>query len=183
MCEVSGYELVLDPVGEQIEPPASPGSGMRVEGSLQGKKIAIVDNRMDGMRELARALEAKLGSYDVRDVRYWMVPHSIAPAPDVIEEISSKFDAAVIGLGNCGACTTWECQLSATLRGSIPTLDVVTEPFVHIAKASFRGHGLPTQPLVVLPAHVEQAGETEIESCASVVAEACFVELTVAGQA
>jgi hypothetical protein len=182
MCERPDLQIVLDPVGVPADVPLSPGAGTRVEGSLQGKVVGIIDNRMTGMRSLARPLDAVLrDTYQVRDVKYWMIPHSIAVDPDVLKGIPTEVDVAVIGLGNCGACTTWECRLSAALRATIPTLDVVTEPFEPVARTAFRGHGLPSQPLAVLPPHAESADAAELQAFAVSIARACASELTADG--
>lgn len=178
MCEVPGQQLVLDPIGEAVEPPLAAGAGTRVAGDLRAKRVAIVDNRMAGMRDLAAALEADLRRYEVGRTQYWAVPHSIRPGPDVLARIARESDVAIIGLGNCGACTTWECRLSAELRASIPTLDVVTEPFEGVARAGFRRLGLPDQPLVVLPADVDHAAVPQLRQHAAHVADACAAELT-----
>jgi hypothetical protein len=179
MCEVDGYQLVLDPMGEPAEITLSPGAGMRARGALGDLRIGIVDNRMTGMRSLATAIEHALSSdFGVATITHWEVPHSIQPDQEVLADIVQRADVAILGLGNCGACTTWECKLSAELRRCIPTLDVVTVPFEQVALASFRGHGLPDQPLVVLPARVETAGQAEMAPFAVAVARACSDELT-----
>jgi hypothetical protein len=184
MCEIDGFQLVIDPIGELAEIVPAPGAGMRLPGGLADSRIGVVDNRMTGMRPLAAAIErALVVDFDVARVDYWEVPHSIAPDPAVMRAIVEGCDAAIIGLGNCGACTTWECRVSAELRRSIPTIDVVTEPFEPVARAGFRGLGLAFQPLVVLAASAESASAAEIEGFADEVARECAANLVAEGAA
>jgi hypothetical protein len=178
MCKIDGSELVLDPTGQPAEIVPASGAGTRVVGGLGGKRIGIVDNRMTGMRPLAGAIErALVAEFEVASVDHWEVPHSIAPDPEVLATIAESCDAAILGLGNCGACTTWECRVSAELRRRIPTLDVVTEPFVGVARAAFRGLGLPDQPLAVLATSAESATAGKLEGFAASVARECAASL------
>jgi hypothetical protein len=184
MCQVDGFQLVLDPVAQPAEVAPAHGAGRRVEGTMRGKQVGIVDNRMTGMSALADALTRVLvDAYGVKRVHYWMVPHSITPDPSTLTTIAQTVDVAVLGLGNCGACTTWECAVSASLREAIPTLDVVTEPFEEVARTAFRGHGLPEQPLAVLPPGADHAAPTETMRFAEHVAGLCASALTTAGDA
>lgn len=178
MCEIDGFQLVLDPTGRAAEVAPAPGAGARVVGGLGGKRIAIVDNRMTGMRPLAEAIERALVSrFGVAAVRYREVPHSVAPDPEVLTAIAAECDAAILGLGNCGACTTWECRVSAELRRSIPTMDVVTRPFERVAREGFCGLGLADQPLAVLAAGAESASPDQLEAFAAEVARECAASL------
>jgi hypothetical protein len=99
---------------------------------------------------------------------------------DLLKRIAGAVDLALLGLGNCGACTTWECSLSARLRESVPTLDIVTEPFAALARTAFRAQGLPQQPVVVLPSGAETANATDLIRFARLIADECAAELTTA---
>jgi hypothetical protein len=181
MCEQHDLQLVLDPCGSLAEPFVAPNSGVRVEGNLRGKRVGIIDNLLAGMSAIGDALESELvDHYDVAGVARWTVPQSTAPTRETVVVATNNVDCMVIGLGNCGACTTWGCRFSAELRKVIPTLDVVTAPFELLARNSFRGHGLPEQPIVVLRAHAEEANESEMKEFARVIARACASELTTA---
>ena len=183
MCEVDGKQLVLDPRGVESAPVEAPGSGQRVEGDLRGKRVGIIDNLLAGMNELGDALAAELiERYQVSEVRRWIVPQSTVPDPALVEEITQDVDCVVIGLGNCGACSTWTCAFSARLRKNVPTLDVVTQPFAVLAQNAFRAHGLPEQPIVVLRAHAEEADDAEMRQFAGRIAEACASDLTSGSQ-
>src|ERR1700733_12297222 len=141
MCEKAGAQLVLDPRGVEAEPAVAPGSGQRIEGTLRGKRVGIIDNLLAGMRDLGDALAVELEEvHQVCAVRRWTVPQSTVPPLGTIAAISDEVDVAVIGLGNCGGCTTWTCAFSAQLREAVPTLDVVTKPFESLARRAFWAH-------------------------------------------
>jgi hypothetical protein len=133
------------------------------------------------MDRIADAVEAVLtDTHRLKVIQRWDVPMSREIPTDLLTRIADVVDLALLGLGNCGACMTWECGLSAQLRESVPTLDIVTEPFAALARAAFRAQGLPQQPVVVLPRGAETANAADLDRYARLIADACTAELTTA---
>jgi Fe-S cluster biogenesis protein NfuA len=79
----------------------------------------------------------------------------------------SEADVAVVGLGNCGSCTSWTIKDAASAATTgMPTTAVVTEQFAALA-GTLSGHyqrpGLRTQ---VLPFPLQNRPEDEVRSVA-----------------
>lgn len=89
---------ILDPTAA-----ARPGAE-RVPGplpTLRGKVVAILNNRWKSMDLVAERFEAALGrEHGVAEVLHRVIPIS-APAPaELLDEVASRADLAVVGLAN-----------------------------------------------------------------------------------
>jgi hypothetical protein len=179
MCTVDGEVIVLSPVGDPEEIPLGVGAGVRLAGSLRGKRVAVIDNQYPGMADIAAALDKILmKEYGANEVRHWGVKHSAPWDASVVNDIRQHADLAIVGLGNCGACTTWNCRFTAELLVAMPSLNVITRPFVAVARATLRNQGSPEAPLFILPNDPTFDSAVDFAEVARAMAGACQLELT-----
>jgi hypothetical protein len=77
---------------------------------------------------------------------------SLGATAEVLDEIASSCDAAVVALGDCGSCTSWAIHDSVELdRRGVPTVTYVAEPFLPLATHEAAGLGVPDLRLALLP--------------------------------
>jgi hypothetical protein len=179
MCDVAGRQVVLSPFGATRVVPLAAGAGARFAGPLADSRVAIIDNQILGMAELADQLEPVLRQvYGVRDVRRWSVPHSRAVDPDTTTALIAASDVMILGLGNCGACTTWNCEVTAFLAAQVPVMNVVTRRFVGVALAALRARGHPAPALAVVSDTPDLLLPSTLSAEASSIAAATVEQLT-----
>ncbi|MPZ24862.1 MAG: hypothetical protein GEV12_00030 [Micromonosporaceae bacterium] len=151
MCQVdAGYVLVHNPTGvvrpvvqrphEWPDPPA-----VALEHGL-----VIVDNLIPGMTELAASVQARWQAELGGPVRVVQVPHSRPTGAGLSAGLAGS-GLALLGLGNCGACTTWLAELAADLVPRMPVAVLVTDRFAAVARARLRALGEPDLPVVTVP--------------------------------
>ncbi|KEQ54421.1 hypothetical protein [Sphingobium chlorophenolicum] len=152
--------IILDPGASLAHDIADPGPDA---GELAGRKIAIRIDMLwrswDWVSEIwAEALRA-----EGAEVTFW---RSCGRTGEEGEQADREYgallaqsDMAIVGLGNCGSCTSWTIAdaLTAAATG-IPTIAVATAHFEGLAnnlakrggRSGLRLHVLP-YPLDILP--------------------------------
>lgn len=121
--------------------------------SLEGARLALLDNRKPG----AGTLLAALGEILVRDCGVAETSASQKEsagrevASELVAQIASWATAAVTGIGDCAACTASSFRDATALeRAGVRTVLLITEPFVGIRDRIAQMAGLPGYPAVVL---------------------------------
>lgn len=170
---------VLSPVGEIANVPLGAGAGMRLAGTLKGKRVAVIDNYFPGMREIADHLEQILkDEFGVSEVNRWQVTAVEPWTEDIIHDIAGHGDVAIIGLGNSAGCSVWQAQFSVNLMPFMPTLNVVTQMFVGVAQSNLRALGYPDSPLFALPTDPIFDPQRDFKRSAREMAAKCQTDLT-----
>jgi hypothetical protein len=74
----------------------------------------------------------------------------------LLKKVVAECDAAIVGLGNWGGCTSWSIHDTVQLiRGRRPTIEVITEQFDALARSIVRANKLPESTLVMIPGNPE----------------------------
>lgn len=95
---MTGSVRLLSPAAEAFRPTQKLAAPLE---TLEGRTVAILNNRWTSMDIIARALERHLKEeYGVKEVRHWDIPIARSADPRVFEEVLATCDAAVVGLAN-----------------------------------------------------------------------------------
>ena len=90
-----------------------------------------------------------------------------AQADDAYQQFIEGVDAAIVGLGNCGSCTSWTIKDAiAAMTLERPTVGVVTEQFAALAGMLSGHYGRAGLRTVVLPFPLQHRPEAEVRSIA-----------------
>ncbi|ARR56784.1 hypothetical protein HY78_26745 [Rhizorhabdus wittichii DC-6] len=151
---------VLDPTASLAHDIADPGPDA---GALRGKRIAIRIDMLWRSWDWVSAIWAEGLRGEGAEVTFWRScgrtgAEGEAAAMDYAALLRES-DAAIVGLGNCGSCTSWTIAdaLEAAATG-LPTIAVATAHFEGLAhnlakrggRSGLRLHVLP-YPLDILP--------------------------------
>lgn len=128
--------LVLDPTSSLSHNISDPGPDVgTLRGKVIGFRIDMLWRSWDWVSEIwAEALRA-----EGAEVRFWRsmgrTGEEGARMAAEMDEFFSGIDAAVVGLANCGSCTSWTIHdaLNAAARG-MPTVAVATAQFEDLAQ-------------------------------------------------
>jgi hypothetical protein len=122
-------------------------------GSLNGLTIGFLGNLKPNADVLLHATEQLVLAAGAGDTRYHeKVSCSLGASTETLDAIAASCRAAVVGLGDCGSCTSWCIHDAVELdRRDVPSVVYVAEPFVELARFEAKGLGLPSLKLVVLP--------------------------------
>ena len=154
MCFDPATVSVLDPIGRPRVDPSTLTRAPRPTRDMVGARVTIVDNRMNGMDVLTRELVRILAAEFRASVRHAEMPHFPPIHSFTSEAVTDLFggaDLVLVGLGNCGSCTTWDARVAAIAMAHAPVLQIVTEPFLPLALSATRTTGFADPPLAVLP--------------------------------
>lgn len=152
--------LILDPTATLAHDIADPGPDA---GALQGKRIVIRIDMLWRSWDWVSELWAQELRAEGAEVAFWRscgrVGEEGVAADREYGELLVRSDMAIVGLGNCGSCTSWTIAdaLRAAATG-IPTIAVATAHFEGLAnnlakrggRSGLRLHILP-YPLDILP--------------------------------
>jgi hypothetical protein len=176
MCNEPDMIPVLDPFGRSAIDPSTLLSAPRAR-AFPRMRLVIIDNQITGMAQLAAAITANMSealSAVCRHVRVAHFPAIDSYTDEALAEMLTDADMVVVGLGNCGSCTTWNCRLGGLLMRRVPTLQVVAVPFEGLAKAASRSAGYHDVPLAVLP----ESNVSDLSDAAGAAAAAAIVVAT-----
>lgn len=161
--------VVVDPSAELAAGEADPGPDA---GLLRGKRVGF---RVDVLwrswdwvvDEWSKALAAEGAT-----AALWRRAQGLAgdrgrEHAGEFEQFVSSIDVAVVGLGNCGSCTSWTIKdaVSAATAG-LPTVAVATEQFESLARTLASNYGRPGLRLLVLPYPLDVRPEHEVRAIA-----------------
>jgi hypothetical protein len=144
------------------EPPAT----------ARRRGAVLVDNLIPGMTELAEALRTGWRTAVGGPVRVTRVPHS-RPTDAALRDRLARSGLALVGLGNCGACTTWLAELAADLVVRMPVAVVVTDRFAAVARARLAALGEPELPVVAVPDETPAAAPPRLAEIAAAAVATC----------
>ena len=161
--------VVLDPTAEVGASKRDPGPDA---GPLTGK---VVGFRVDALwpswdwvvDEWTKALEA--AGVSVRSFRrvQGLAGSEGTDADKTYAAMLATVDAAIVGLGNCGSCTSWTIKdASQAAEMGLPTIAVVTEQFTGLAGTLAAHYGRPGLRTHVLPFPLQTRPEREVRAIA-----------------
>jgi hypothetical protein len=76
-------------------------------------------------------------------------------------------DAAIVGLGNCGSCTSWTIKdATQAAESGLPAVAVVTEQFTGLAGTLAAHYGRPGLRIHVLPFPLQTRPEQDVRAIA-----------------
>lgn len=160
---------VLDPTAKVATADRDPGPDA---GELRGKTVVfrvdvlwqawdwVVDEWMAGLTEVGA------------EVRSFRRTQGLAGADGEdadreYDRLLTGADAAIVGLGNCGSCTSWTIK-DAVLpaQAGLPTVAVVTQQFAALAEMLSAQYGRPGLRTHVLPFPLQTRPEDEVRAIA-----------------
>ena len=152
--------IILDPTASLAHDIAEPGPDA---GELRGKKIAIRIDMLWRSWDWVSELWAEGLRAEGAEVTFWRscgrTGEEGVKADREYGDLLANSDMAIVGLGNCGSCTSW--TIADALRAAetgMPTIAVATAHFEGLAhnlakrggRSGLRLHVLP-YPLDILP--------------------------------
>lgn len=152
--------LILDPTASLAHDTADPGPDA---GALHGRKIAVRIDMLWRSWDWVSEIWAEGLRAEGAEVTFWRscgrTGQEGVEADRAYNDLLARSDMAIVGLGNCGSCTSWTIAdaLTAAATG-IPTIAVATAHFEGLAhnlakrggRSGLRLHILP-YPLDILP--------------------------------
>jgi hypothetical protein len=173
MCDAPpGHVLVYDVCGTVAthDLKIHPWDGSERDWSLRG--ILLVDNLIGGMRDIARELKAQLSAMvPERSVQIRRLPHSQPFVGPEIQELSLSAGSVLIGLGNCGACTTWLCDLADIIAHYTPVTVLATEQFRQLAASRLTALGQANLPIITISSQSLESTSPAVGSVAAQIIE------------
>ena len=144
---------VLDPTSSLAHDIAEPGPPLeQLAGKVIGFRIDMLWRSWDWVSEIWAEELRKAGA----EVRFWRsmgrTGEEGARMAAELDEFLGGIDAAIVGLANCGSCTSWTVHdaLVAAGRG-IPTVAIATAHFEDLAQNLARRGGRSGLRLQLLP--------------------------------
>ncbi|SNQ45599.1 conserved hypothetical protein [Frankia canadensis] len=90
-----------------------------------------------------------------------------AAADDAYDRLLAEADVAIVGLGNCGSCTSWTIRDAVRpARRGLPTVGVVTAQFTALGTMLATQYGRPGLRLLTLPFPLQTRPEDEVRQIA-----------------
>ncbi len=152
--------MILDPTASLVDDIAEPGPDA---GGLEGKRVLIRIDMLWRSWDWVSEVWAEQLREEGAQVTFWRscgrTGEEGVRADAEYNALLAEADAAIVGLGNCGSCTSW--TIADALRAAssgIPTIAVATAHFEGLAnnlakrggRSGLRLHILP-YPLDILP--------------------------------
>lgn len=165
-----GTLLVLDPTSRpeggnrDPGPDAGPIAGRRV-----GFRVDVLWRSWDWMSEewAARLTAAGAATSSFRHIQGLAGPEG-AEHHHAYARFLEELDVAVVGLGNCGSCTSWTIKDAvAAADAGLATVAVVTEHFEGLGRMLASQYGRPNLRFVVLPYPLDTRPEDEVRAIGS----------------
>jgi Fe-S cluster biogenesis protein NfuA len=165
----AGTVRVLDPTASTVALDRDPGPDAGpLAGRVVGFRVDVLWTSWDVVvDEWTQALRAN--GVEVRTFRREQgLPGDAGEAADrEYAAMLDGVDAAVVGLGNCGSCTSWTIKDAAeAARVGRPTVAVVTAQFDGLAEMLSTHYGRPGLRRHVLPFPLQTRAEVEIRAIA-----------------
>jgi hypothetical protein len=163
------HVLVLDPTAQVDVSDVGPGpDGGPLAGRTVGFRVDVLWQSWDWVvDEWTKTLQSAGVT-----VRSWRRAQGKAGSEGTEADASYRqflegVDVAIVGLGNCGSCTSWTIKDAiAALELERPTAGVVTEQFAALAGMLSRQYGRPGLRTVVLPFPLQTRPEEEVRDIA-----------------
>jgi hypothetical protein len=169
--------IVLDPVQQPLAADDAAGlpPARRLD-TLNGKTLGLWNNDKLNAATLLEFIGAELANhYSFKVVRGVYDPGNLMPE-DAWGDIG-ECDAVILANGDCGACSTSGIVNAIELeKRGIPTMLVVTTPFLEAVKTSASLRGMPAIRWAIVNHPIASLGEEELQRRA-VLAASQFPEL------
>lgn len=155
---------VLDPTAARADDIASPGPEA---GRLAGKRIGIrVDRMWRAWDWISEAWAEKLRGLGAQ-VSFWRSGGRSGDEGERMERSYKEFlatvDVAVVGLANCGSCTSWTVRDAITAANAgLPTIAIATKNFETFAHEIAARGGRSGLRLHVLPYPLNERQREEV---------------------
>jgi Fe-S cluster biogenesis protein NfuA len=155
--------IVLDPTAETAAAIRDPGPDAGpLAGRTVGFRVDVLwqswDWVVDEWTTMLVAARVAVGSWR----RVQGLPDPDGAYPAFLDDV----DVAVVGLGNCGSCTSWTIKDAVEAARERPTVAVVTEQFVALAATLATHYGRPGLRTHALPFPLQGRPEHEVRAIA-----------------
>ncbi len=140
---------MIDPFGV---PPESTFKLAKRLHSLERKNISFYDNRKKGARFVFEALE-KYCEKNLHSTKLHYVQgvDPGVPAPEILLTRMRETNGVILGVGDCGSCSYALIKTTLAMeKGGIPTVTVITKPFVPLVSSVLSADEASSIPLIVL---------------------------------
>ena len=160
--------IVLDPTASLADDIADPGPDA---GSLQGKRIGVRIDMLWRSWDWVADIWAEGLRGEGAEVEFWRscgrTGEEGRRAAEEYAAFLARSDVAVVGLGNCGSCTSWTIAdaLQAAATG-VPTVAVATAHFEGLARALAKRGGRSGLRLQLLPYPLDVLPKAEVDDIA-----------------
>ncbi len=153
---------MLNPVSPRREGEIDPAPRVK---SLEGKLIGLLHNGKMGGDELLYGVRDGLAPYAKgATFEYRRKPHA-ASAASFLHQVYGRWEAAVVALGDCGSCSSWSVYDSIELeKAGIPTVLIVSRPFLQMNKIEAKRLLFPNLPLIVVDHPLAQLPAAELQA-------------------
>ncbi|MGE0880404.1 MAG: hypothetical protein AB7L13_15640 [Acidimicrobiia bacterium] len=165
----AGPVLVLDPTAELATGAGDPGPDA---GALNGKTVVMRidvlwecwDAAADEWKSMLEAAGATV--HEFRRVQ-GLPGEDGENADKEYSDLLLSADAAIVGLGNCGSCTSWTIRdaIMAAER-NVPTVAIVTQQFAQLGTMLSGHYGRPGLRKYALPFPLQTRPEPEVREIA-----------------
>jgi hypothetical protein len=166
--DVRAYELVNPALELATAQPVRIAPGRE---DMTGCAVALVDNGKWNAAVLLRAVRSLLGErFGALDGPVAAKQHYNRDLSEAEQsELAAGAQVALAAIGDCGSCTSYTVRDALILEGlGVPTVALVTEPFLPLARGLATTMGTPEIRLVAIPHPLYGIGEEEIARRAEV---------------
>lgn len=163
---------ILDPTGGQTAAAAADAPPPRGLASLDGARLALLENRKTNARALLEAVAGELGRrYDLASVTVHRKPHFSTPAADeLVREIARDSDCVIAGVGDCGSCSAATVADGILLeRAGVPAASICSDAFLASSRAMATVLGAPDHRFAAVEHPVAYLGPDELRARAAAV--------------
>jgi Fe-S cluster biogenesis protein NfuA len=167
--ERSGTAVIVSPAASVAAGNDSPG---REAGPLRGLTIGFrVDRLWRSWDWAADQWAQALGAAGATVVMWRRFQGLDGAEGDAHDKEFAAFlegiDVAIVGLGNCGSCTSWTIKDAiAALEAGRPTIAVTTEHFEKLGRTLAAQYGRPALRVHVLPYPLDTRAEDDVRQIA-----------------
>jgi hypothetical protein len=160
--------FVLDPTLAPVADSGDPGPDVD---TLKGKRVGFRRDILWRSWDWVSDEWGRLAEADGAEVRFWRAKGRTGDEGDAmlkeLDEFVAGVDVAVVGLANCGSCTSWTIHdaLRAASTG-IPTAAVCTDHFKDLAGTLARRGGRSALRRHILPYPLDTLPEAEVRDIA-----------------
>jgi hypothetical protein len=125
------------------------------------RRISLFDNTKPGADVILGTIQENLEGYDFTHAEK---PAGATASPEEMEKAADA-DLCILGLGDCGSCTTWVILDAVKLeKGGIPTICICSDEFSTYAGDLARSHGAENLRIVEIQHPIAGQSDTLIQS-------------------